>query len=312
MVKLADKFSGIPDKETNPLAYAAFMVGALPTAIVVTAKEAPSIAKFLASKPAYVAKMGKALGPGIAAGLVAHNTAADAEQRGQDYTGAGVLSTLGQLEAGQLSEGKPSLTGKAVGGTAKIADTVADIGRAVRKPTRKGVLKAATAAPRVGTALAKGGYQLAKAAPSIAKGMGLEAVGTVIGSGSLVALSETGALKGLYDSIGADISQEDIDRHVKDFVTTEVGGVDVPNIDPINSVLKTTGAIQDLHEVNQERGYHGDDALSTGRFVRDEISDELGGGIIGDTVGTGAGLIVGGVTGVGNVAGKVLDKVWPF
>uniref|UniRef100_A0A2V0RJ65 Uncharacterized protein n=1 Tax=viral metagenome TaxID=1070528 RepID=A0A2V0RJ65_9ZZZZ len=313
VVKLADSYNPLSNDDL-PLNAALAMVGAVPATAVAVYRHSPALIAFLMKQPAFLSHVAKAAGPGFLSTLVARNTYGEAEARGQDGFTAGLASTAAQLELGSVSTGNtvlpkgPSQLAKAGRGGAAMTRHMRDIASAVAKPTRGAVIKAVKAPVKIGAGAVKGVAGLANAGKGLGRGLGIEAAGTALGGAVLQGLSRTGVLEDTFDALGADISQEDIQRHVDDFTTTEIGGVTVPNVDPINSVLKTTGAIQDLHDVNQDRGYHGDDAYSTGKFVHDEISEELGDGIIGHAVGGTAGLVVGGVTGAGNV----LKDLWPL
>lgn len=313
---MADSYNPL-SQDDLPLNSALMMVGAVPATGAVVFKHSPQILAFLAKQPAFIGGVARAAGPGLLSTLIARNTHGEAEARGQDGTTAGLASTALQLELGSISRGNtvlpkgPSQLAKAGRGGAAMTRHMRDIASAVAKPSRAKVVKAVVAPVKIVGTAGKGVAGLAKAGKGLGRGLGIEAAGTALGGAALQTLSRTGVLEDTFDLLGADISQEDIQRHVDDFTTTEIGGVTVPNVDPVNSVLKTTGAIQDLHDVNQERGYHDDDAYSTGKFVHDEISEELGGGIIGHAVGGTAGVIVGGVTGAGNLISDAKD-LWPL
>ena len=164
--------------------------------------------------------------------------------------------------------------------------------------TGSGILNLGKGAGALGTGAARGLTQLGR---NVGAGALQGAAGAGIGNLVLVGAAELGA----FDALGID--KDDARRHVKDFVT--MGDSNVPNLDPVSSVLKTSDAIGNLHDVNVERGYHDDTVLGTSGFVYDQFAQagddvdvEFGDGILASA---GEGLVEGGAAVGGRVIGGV-------
>lgn len=166
---------------------------------------------------------------------------------------------------------------------------------------------------KVGKAIGGAGVGLGRGLVQFGRNLGTGvitgAAGTAAGNVVLTELAD----RGFYDALGID--KEDAQRHTEDFVMTEIGGYEVPNLDPISSVLKTTGKIGELHDVNVERGHHEDGVLDTSGFIYDQISQagedftvnpDFGDNPVADAVELGAkGVIEGGAAIGGQVLGGV-------
>lgn len=202
-----------------------------------------------------------------------------------------ILSGVRTLDAASQVQGRGSYALRRARDVAAAGKGAADIVGTVVKPTRKGVVstvkKVASAPVRVGAATADTLKTLGK---GIGTGLAADAAGTALAGAAVLAAAEGGLLNQFGGNTESSV------KHAKDFMTTEVFGVTVPETDPVAAVAKSAGAFQDLSASNQELGRHGSSAYDHGRFVADEISEELGGGVVGTAVGGTAGVLVGGVT----------------
>lgn len=164
--------------------------------------------------------------------------------------------------------------------------------------TGSGIVNLGKGTSAVATGATRGLTQLGR---NVGAGALQGAVGTGLGNAVLVGAAELGA----FDALGVD--RDDARRHVKDFVT--MGDTNVPNLDPVSSVLKTSDAIGNLHDVNVDRGYHDDTVLGTSGFVYDQFAQagddvdvEFGDGLIASA---GEGIVEGGAALGGRVVGGV-------
>ena len=220
---------------------------------------------------------GQLVGNAVAGAEATHMTEALKAQKAGHEAAKSQAKLLG-LKEPPKPKGRPSKLKP----LRSIADDVAKAAKAAAKvPSFKGVYE-------TGKHLKGAGKNFLRLGGGIGKGMALWGAGTAAGNAALLALNETGALTAL-----PGVTQEEADKYTQEFVTTEYFGVEAPNLDPITSVVKTSGAIDDLEERNQNLGRHGDDFGDKAEFVRDEVSDEYGeiaGGIAGGVVYLGEGL----------------------
>jgi len=226
------------------------------------------------------------------------------ESLGVDESVGQLISAGRALDVASKAQGRGSYALRRAKDLGHAAGTLTTLGKTIAKPTRKGVAKTAgrlvSTPVRLGTATVDTFKTVGK---GLGKGLAADAVGTAAAGATVVGLAELG----LLNQFGGDT--ESASRHARDFATTEVMGVTVPETDPVAAVAKTAGAFQDLSEANQERGHHGSSFVDHGKFVHDEISEELGDGVFGHAVGGTAGVIVGGVTAVGQAGGWLLEAL---
>jgi len=203
----------------------------------------------------------------------------------------------------------------------------------------------AKGAARGSAATLSGGLNLGKGLSSLATGAGrgVTQLGRNLGTGAIhsgaATMGANAVLAGLAES-GAysalDIDKDDAKRLTAEFMDSgySIGGNSVPNADPLAAVVKTKGAIENLHDVNVERGHHADTITGRSKFVYDQISDygddvdvELGDNILanageayintgaavtGRVVGATGAAAVGAVTGVAKVGGAAGKKLKSF
>lgn len=324
MVRLVEIVGNILDEDDmSTMSKLILLLGTGPTIVKSTIPHIPgALKKALQSKTFY-----RGIAPGVASYVITNETEQAAQEAGWDAGVATDVSHLTRLEVGADAARRMGDRG-ATGLIKPLTDagrSVASaglqaaktIGSAVAKPSRPAVLKAAAAIPlnavKAGGGLTKHGVKAIKSLKHIGPGIVFEAVGTALGGAVLEGLAASGALSELLD-----IPQEDVERHVRDFTTTEIAGVTVPNVDPVSSVIKAGGAIEDLHDVNVERGVHEEGVLGSAEFVYDEVSDHvsesLGGGWAADATGAVVGGTAGAITAVGGGIASGGKKVleWIF
>jgi len=298
VVKLALELGPIKE-DNNFLPEALLLVGAIPAVGNVLLKKGPQVVKAVLGVKGMGPGMAVALAPAVGTYIMASNTGREFEEAGHSRTAGTTASTLTTLELGNVATDSPSTT-KAIGGRVKnIVGSVGDAIVSVVKPNRKAAIQGLKSVPNVVRHAGGAVLDLHKGAKNVGKGLVAEAAGTALAGVTLETLAHTGAMKGILDKAGADISQDDIEKHTRDFSTTEILGETVPNLDPVTSVMKSQGAVENLYDVNVTKGLHGDTSTDVGKFVATEISEELGGGLVAQGVGAVAGSVTGGVHAAG-------------
>jgi len=303
VVRLALELGPIKE-DNNFLPEALLLVGAIPAAVSVLIKKGPQVARAVAGVKGLAPGMAVALAPAVGSYLMTQQTGREFEEAGYSENTGKTASALTALELGNLAADSPSTTSLLGKRGKDIAGSLGDAVTSVVKPSKSAAIKGLKSVPNVVRHTLGGVLDLAKGAKNIGKGLAVEAAGTALAGVTLETLAATGAMKGILDKAGSDISQEDIDRHTRDFTTTEVAGVTIPNLDPVTSVMKGTGAVTNLARENVKKGLHDDTSSGVANFVATEISEELGGGIVGGVVGGVAGGVTGGVHAVGTGLGS--------
>jgi hypothetical protein len=121
-------------------------------------------------------------------------------------------------------------------------------------------------------------------------------------------------------------TDEQVAEHLHDFTTIETPFGDIPNFDPVTSVIRATDAVTDLADVNIEEGRHGDELFAAASFTQETLSQRQGGAInideeedsfvvrttkdaVNKTIGGIGGIVVGTTEVLGHVGGGALDAV---
>lgn len=243
-----------------------------------------------------------ALAAPVAGYLRSQNTNEEMMDMGYaDGVGSG-LSAARLIDAASMTQGRGSWAARRLNDAWGVAVDAKKFAHGIAIPSRRTVLPAALApiktTGRIGAAAVD---TLLTTTKGLGKGLAADAAGTLIAGAVLESAAHLGAL----NQFGT--TTEQAKKHVRDFTTTEVMGVTVPNVDPVLAVAKTGDAFVRLSDKMQEEGNHGASAYEHGKFVSDEISEELGGGIPATVAGAAAGVLVGSVVGVKHGVGATYD-----